>query len=316
MEAYKVIGILRIKDQNGEWQEIQAIKGDQGNDGYTPQKGIDYFDGEDYILTEEDKKEIAGLIEGEIIEPDLSGYATTDYVDETISANKYKIGQGLFHNLDNNVIGVRTRGAIVIDNGYVALNTNNLFTKDNSYFVISGSINVVPSGEMVVFNRPPKQTVEDTETWLANVTANATPIFLGITAGGYGLGGTIKPVIEQGTTAINGETYDYVINMSGILGPNIQASTGMTEVYVCYRGGNFTVIIVRDTSISLGAITYLDFGIRDINYSLAHHWIGNRNQFRTYNNNGTLYLELNENYINNMIDNKLSGIAMAEEVSV
>ena len=85
MEAYKVIGILRIKDQNGEWQEIQAIKGDQGNDGYTPQKGIDYFDGEDYVLTEEDKKEIAALIEGEIIEPDLSGYATEDYVDNAIA---------------------------------------------------------------------------------------------------------------------------------------------------------------------------------------------------------------------------------------
>lgn len=35
--------ILQIKDQNGNIIDIPAL---QGNDGYTPQKGIDYFDGE------------------------------------------------------------------------------------------------------------------------------------------------------------------------------------------------------------------------------------------------------------------------------
>ncbi len=46
--------------------------GASGKDGYTPVKGVDYFDGEDgapgkdgkdYVLTEADKKEIAGMIE-------------------------------------------------------------------------------------------------------------------------------------------------------------------------------------------------------------------------------------------------------------
>lgn len=41
------------------------FKGDKGDPGYTPQKGVDYFDGakgdpgDDYILTEADKTEIA-----------------------------------------------------------------------------------------------------------------------------------------------------------------------------------------------------------------------------------------------------------------
>lgn len=30
---FSLIGILRIKDQNGEWQDIQAIKGAQGDKG-------------------------------------------------------------------------------------------------------------------------------------------------------------------------------------------------------------------------------------------------------------------------------------------
>jgi hypothetical protein len=35
--------ILQIRDANGNIIDIPAL---QGNDGYTPQKGIDYFDGE------------------------------------------------------------------------------------------------------------------------------------------------------------------------------------------------------------------------------------------------------------------------------
>ena len=49
------------------------LRGPAGQDGYTPVKGVDYFDGEpgpagqDYVLTDDDKQEIAGLV-------DLSGY--------------------------------------------------------------------------------------------------------------------------------------------------------------------------------------------------------------------------------------------------
>ena len=50
----------------------QGPAGPKGNDGYTPVKGVDYFDGQtgpegpagkDYVLTDEDKAEIAGLVE-------------------------------------------------------------------------------------------------------------------------------------------------------------------------------------------------------------------------------------------------------------
>lgn len=37
--------------------------GENGKDGYTPIKGVDYFDGKDYILTETDKNDIAKLVE-------------------------------------------------------------------------------------------------------------------------------------------------------------------------------------------------------------------------------------------------------------
>jgi hypothetical protein len=62
MEVLNLIGILRIKDENGEWQEIQAIKGTPG------------IDGKDYVLTQADKQEIAGLVD--LSDIDLSDYAT------------------------------------------------------------------------------------------------------------------------------------------------------------------------------------------------------------------------------------------------
>jgi hypothetical protein len=53
------MSVLRFKDPvSNTWKEISTIKGDPG---YTPIKGVDYFDGEDYILTDEDKAEIAQL---------------------------------------------------------------------------------------------------------------------------------------------------------------------------------------------------------------------------------------------------------------
>jgi hypothetical protein len=43
-----MIPVLQVKNNNGEWIEIPAI---QGEPGYTPQKGIDYW-------TPEEKEEI------------------------------------------------------------------------------------------------------------------------------------------------------------------------------------------------------------------------------------------------------------------
>lgn len=43
--------MLKVKDDNGNVFEVLAIKGEDGQDGYTPVKGVDYF-------TESDKQEI------------------------------------------------------------------------------------------------------------------------------------------------------------------------------------------------------------------------------------------------------------------
>lgn len=50
---------------------VEQTKKMKGDDGYTPVKGVDYFDGEDgvdYILTESDKKQIAKSITVPVVE--------------------------------------------------------------------------------------------------------------------------------------------------------------------------------------------------------------------------------------------------------
>lgn len=45
------MAVLKIRDENGNFVPIPTIKGDKGDKGDTPKKGVDYF-------TEEDKTEI------------------------------------------------------------------------------------------------------------------------------------------------------------------------------------------------------------------------------------------------------------------
>lgn len=37
------MAILKIRDENGNVQEVPVIKGDKGDAGYTPVKGKDYY---------------------------------------------------------------------------------------------------------------------------------------------------------------------------------------------------------------------------------------------------------------------------------
>lgn len=68
-----------------------GAKGDKGEPGYTPIKGIDYFDGEpgapgkDYVLTEADKEEIAALVDVSGADVDLSDYYTKEEINDLLS---------------------------------------------------------------------------------------------------------------------------------------------------------------------------------------------------------------------------------------
>lgn len=64
---------------------VKGVDYFDGKDGYTPVKGVDYFDGEpgaDYVLTAADKEEIAGMVE---VSGDLTDYYTKEEIDELLA---------------------------------------------------------------------------------------------------------------------------------------------------------------------------------------------------------------------------------------
>lgn len=74
---------------------FDGAPGAAGKDGYTPVKGVDYFDGKDgkdgepgkdgkdYVLTDADKQEIAGMVE--VPGGDMSNYYTKSEVEQLIT---------------------------------------------------------------------------------------------------------------------------------------------------------------------------------------------------------------------------------------
>jgi hypothetical protein len=80
------MAILKIKDQEGNIIDIPAIRGERGKDGYTPQKGVDYF-------TDEDIAELKIPSVDQTYTPDSDNAQSGKAVAEAITkkANKPKV---------------------------------------------------------------------------------------------------------------------------------------------------------------------------------------------------------------------------------
>lgn len=72
------MAILKFRDEKGNIIEIPALKGDKGDNGYTPIKGTDYW-------TEADKNEIKEYVSHGDIEPESLILKSTD------SSKRFKI---------------------------------------------------------------------------------------------------------------------------------------------------------------------------------------------------------------------------------
>lgn len=81
------MSVLKFKDpQTGKWKEIHTIAGPQGEPGPIGPEGPagkDGSDGKDYVLTDADKAEIAGMIE--VPEIDATDYYTKTEIDELLA---------------------------------------------------------------------------------------------------------------------------------------------------------------------------------------------------------------------------------------
>lgn len=107
----------------------------------------------------------------------------------------------------------------------------------------------------------------------------------------------------------NGKFYNMVFNLTSVLGPNIQQATGITELYIGAINQKYDLIIVSNGT-AVPPITYVSMSQFSSNPSFAHCWPGNG--FRRYNNGNMMFVEVNADYVNNLIDNRLSMIGTAE----
>jgi hypothetical protein len=161
-------------------EEIELTPGEPGapgKDGYTPQKGVDYFDGKDgldgvdgkdYVLTEEDKREIADMVDVEggggsaynvfediFFETDVSGSLVIpfdEFLDERMNAS---VGHNLWvecrtpddRGWMQNYNIVEVDGMIVFE--HLNESTEGLF--DATYDIASKSMTVTGDGHIKGF---------------------------------------------------------------------------------------------------------------------------------------------------------------------
>lgn len=109
------MAILRVKNENGEWIDVPAIVGPQGEQGpegpagYTPVKGTDYF-------TEADKTELVADVKAQIIVPSGAseiGYDNTESQIEDVETVQKALDKLFDTAIDE--IGVEN---ILTDKGY------------------------------------------------------------------------------------------------------------------------------------------------------------------------------------------------------
>ena len=98
------MALLKIRDENGNIIEIPALKGDKGNKGDKGDDGKDGKDGADYILTDDDKSEIAAQVSGDCVSY-LEAQNLTDEQKQTARENIGAISQAELDEAVANISG-------------------------------------------------------------------------------------------------------------------------------------------------------------------------------------------------------------------
>ena len=307
-----MVGVLRFRNsETGEWQEINAIKGEPGKD---------------YVLTEADKEEIAQNVgtdnfytRSEIdeklenfeggggYEPDNDSIVLTE--EETLAVNPEWInsklpryGRGLAY--DGAVVRMNSDGTIGYDsNGRAVVNQNNIFVKGGSNWVLSEHINPTPLVDE--FNLIEVQA--NLDDWFANLQKGQI-VRIRLRTEEMGFGGGVQATIERGVE-VRGTVYDYYINLSGTLTPSQVEQLGITAIAVGYNSGFVSFMIERNTAVELDDIVRVELGDEVSVGSLAHYWIGRDRQWKITNSGN---IEISEDYINELIDMKLADMPVGD----
>lgn len=350
-----MVGVLRFRNsETGEWQEINAIKGD------------------DYVLTQEDREEIAQLVGDEDfytraeidnklaelnapnfddyykknevdklladVDVDLSDYYTKEEVNDKVdgievpakvsqlendagyitadeipeSGPEYNFGEGLGYNEFNNFVFISGDDTIHFPNGQLSVNQDNLFTSGGFSCVAESFYDELRTitGEVWSVNVTKMRSPEDTQWFFENAQGKFIIAEVVLENGWFNANGTAKYFTN--IAADDGVVYEVVLGMRESIYPELTERYGVLDIQIGYKQGEVYFIVVTVPNTQINDVRAVRFGESNIRRSLAHNYIGSYDHFRVENDQ----LFLNENYINNMIDNRINNIPRAEEVSV
>ena len=249
-------------------------------------------------------------------QPDMSEYATKVEMEEAIAANRYNVGQGLFYDQNRNLIGINMNnaGRLILNNGVLDVNQSNLFNNVNQKLIFSEAVEApISAGVNTLYEFEPDVPLEEFHQFMNQMLQSPQPLNLVIRMGSQmGIGNTVVPEVLVQQEMPNGKFYNVVFNFTNMIGPNIQSATGFQEIYIGAINQKYDLIIVSNGQ-SIPPITMVEMSLNNTNPSLAHFWIGNGNQFRRYGYNGLNLIEINEDYINMLIDNKIANLPSGGE---
>lgn len=245
-----------------------AITNFEGGGGYEP-------DNNSIILTEEETLEVN---------------------PEWINSKLPRYGRGLAY--DGAVVRMNSDGTIGYDaNNRAIVNQNNIFIKGGSNWILSEHIDPTPMNNE--FNLIEFEA--NLDDWFANLQ-NGQIVRIRLRTAEMGFGGGTRATIERGIE-VRGTVYDYYINLSGTLAPQQVEQLGITAIAVGYNSNFVSFMIERNTAVELDDIVMVELGDEVSIRSLAHYWIGRERQWKITNSGN---IEINEDYINELIDMKLA----------
>lgn len=242
------------------------------------------------------------------------------FVEVSRPVKQIRTREGLWQNTMNGgervEIGVNAGYGLRFNDGMLEADENQLFSNDNSAYPAQGEI----GGRLDI---SPIQWGLDTEDWASdwvnNVVNDTPPLHLRFEVerdGEYfGYAGSCGYQATQNGTANNGSVFDWLWDMTDALGEDVNAEVGIEKIEVGYSANDnqfFIIVSLGDTTKGY-SLQYVRFGVRDKNPTLAHYCMGDWSKWETYEKDGMMFANINEEWINQLIDNKLSSIGVAEE---
>ena len=241
-----------------------------------------------------------------------AGYITAEDIPPCEGGPDYIFGEGLGYNEQENVIFLRGDDTVYFPYGVLSVNQDSLFTSGGFECVAESFWDEFKSifGEVWSVNVIKMKSPDDVQWFFENARGKTVITEVILEDGWFNANG--EPVYFTNAQGADGVMYDVLLDMRDRIEPYMREEFGVIGIQIGYVGGEAYFIVQMESGREIHGVRGVRIGESNIRRSLAHNYVGSYDHFRVENE----FLYLNEDYIYQMIDRKISDIPRAEEVSV